>query len=34
MKDLEKVQVRDTKLVMSVKKLKYKERLMQLKLPN
>ena len=32
-KDLEKVQMRATKLVMKVKHLKYKERLERLKLP-
>jgi len=33
MKDLEKVQMRATKLVLAVKHLTYKERLLQLKLP-
>jgi len=32
-KDLEKVQMRETKLVMTVKHLSYKERLVRLKLP-
>ena len=32
-KDLEKVQIRATKLVMKLKHLKYKERLERLKLP-
>jgi len=32
-KDLEKVQIRATKLILTVKHLPYKERLLQLKLP-